>query len=117
MVLHSRATKIRTGILLRLSSKYLNSRYTHQIFNIIDTEHLISCRSFNHEYDDSVRDYANVFQSEKMPCRRKESMHKRQSSNFSIVQLAENTAKVYLNILQYMHFYIITISTKMKHAT
>merc|ERR1712136_88220 len=57
-----------------------------------------SYRSFNHECDDSVRDYANVFQSEKMSCRRKESMHKRQSSNFSIVQLAENSAKIPMQI-------------------
>ena len=53
-----------------------------------------------------------------MSCRRKESMHKRQSSNFSIVQLAENSAKVYLNLLQYIHIYIIIIiSTQMKNAT
>ena len=52
-----------------------------------------------------------------MPCRRKETMHKRQSSNFSIVQLAENTAKVYSNLLQYIQIYINIIYTKMKHAT
>ena len=51
-------------------------------------------RSLSNESDDNFRDYANVFQSEKMSIRRKEKVHKRPSSNCFVAQLAENTAKV-----------------------